>query len=113
MFSRLRSRGGDLFLFLHGDGSRDGGDLRFLCSRWVVTGRDNFFRFRRGVIDIVDVSSPIGLGRSLVNSGPFAVDDVFVQDLGPPGNLNGSSEASRTPAETNGTRPLFGGRKKF
>ena len=112
-FSRLRSRGRDLLLFLHGDGSRGRGDLGFSCSRWSVTGRVNFFRFRRGVIYIVDVSSPIGLGGSLVDSGPLAVDDIFVQHLFPPGNSNGSGESSWTLAETNGTRPLFGGRKKF
>jgi len=58
------------------------------------------------VIDIIDVSSPVDLGRSLVDSGPLAVDDIFVQDPFLPGNANGSGEARRTLVQTNGTGPL-------
>ena len=107
LFGRLRSGGGgNIFLFLYGDGSRDRSDLGFSCSRWFVTGRVNFFRFRRRVIDIVDVSSPIGLGGSVVDSGPPAVNDKFVQDLLRPGNADSSEESALTLVKTNGTRPL-------
>ena len=106
LFSRLGSGGRNDLLFLYGDGSRDWGDLGFSCSRWFVTGRGNFFRFRRGIIDIVDVSSPISLGRSLVDSGPPPIDDEFVQDLFRPGNANGSGKSTLALVETNGTRPL-------
>jgi len=63
------------------------------------------------MIDIIDVSSPVGLGRSLVDSGPLAIDDVFVQDFFLPGNANGSGEARRTLVQTNGTGPLSENRK--
>ena len=107
LFGRLRSGDRVLFLFLHGDGSRDGSDYGFLCNRFFVTGRVNFLRFRGRIIDIVDVSSPIGLGRSLVDSGPPAIDDELVQDLFRPGNTDGSRESALTLVETNGTGPLL------
>ena len=64
-------------------------------------------RFRRGIIDIIDVSSPVGLGGGLVDGAPSAVDDEFVQDPFPPGNANSSGESGRTLVQTNGTRPLL------
>lgn len=102
LFSRLRSRGGNLCLLLYGNG----GYLGLLCSGWFVTGR-LILRFRGGVIDIIHVSSPIGFGRCLVNGGPPAVDDEFVQDSLLPGNANGGDEAGRTLIQTNGTSPLL------
>jgi len=111
LLSRLRSGGRNVLPLLYGDGSRNRGDLGFSYSRWFVTGHVNFLRFRRRVIDIVDVSSPIGLGRSIVDIGPLAIDDEFVQDLLRPGNANGSGESALTLIETNGTRPLSD--KKF
>ena len=111
LFDRLRSGGRDILLFLDGDGSRDRSDYRFLCSRFFVTGRVNFLRFRRRIIDIIDVSSPIGLGGSLVDSSPPAIDDELVQDLFRPGNTDGSRESALPLVETNGTGPLLD--KKF
>lgn len=112
LYGRLRGGSRYFLLFLYRGGSKNRGDLGFLYSRGFVTGRDNLLRFRRGIIDIVNVSSPIGLGRGVVDSGPPAVDDELVQDLFLPGNANGSGEPGRTLVETNGTRPLFG-RKNF
>jgi hypothetical protein len=106
LFSRSRDGGGDLFLLVYGNESRDGCDLGFLCSRWFVTGRI-VLRFRRGMIDIIHVSSPVGLGRGLVDGGPPAVDDVFVHDPLLPGNADGGYEAGRTLVQTNGTSPLL------
>ena len=105
LFGWLRS-GDKGLLLLHRDGSRDGGDFGFFRSRWVVTGRD-IFRFRGGIIDIVDVPSPVDLGGSLVDGGPPAVDDEFVQYPLLPGNANSSNESGRTLAQTDGTRPLL------
>jgi hypothetical protein len=108
LFGWLRS-GDKGLLLLHRDGSRDGGDFGFFRSGWVVRGRDIFFRFRGGIIDIVDVPSPVDLGGSLVDGGPPTVDDEFVQDPLLPGNANGSNESGRTLAQTDGTRPLIKG----
>ena len=110
LFSRLRSGGRDLFL-LHGNGSGDGGYLGFFRSGWFVTGRI-ISRFRRGIIDIVHISSPIDFGWSLVDGGPPAVDDEFVQDPFFPGDANGGDEAGRTLIQTNGTGPLLEKKKK-
>ena len=85
-------------------GSRD---LGFLRDRWVVTGRIRFFRFRGGVIYIIDISSPVGFGRSLIDSGPFAVNYKLVQDLLLPRNANGGNEPGWAPVHTKGTGPLF------
>ena len=43
----------------------------------------------------------------MVNGGPPAVDDEFVQDPLLPGNANGGDEAGRTLIQTNGTSPLL------
>ena len=61
----------------------------------------------RSIIYIVHVSSPVDFGGSLVNGGPLAVDDEFVQDLLRPSNANGSGKAGRTLIQTNGTGPLL------
>jgi len=58
------------------------------------------------MIDIIDISCPVGLGGSLVDSGPLAVDDESVQNLLRPGNANGSNKACRALVQTNGTGPL-------
>jgi hypothetical protein len=106
LLGRSGDGSGDVLLCLYGDGSRDGSNSGFSYSRWFVTGRVSFLRFRRRIIDIVDVSSPIGLGRSIVDSGPPAIDDEFVQDLLCPGNANSSGEFGLPLIEANGTGPL-------
>ena len=68
-------------------------------------GRANL-RFYGRVIDIIDVSSPIDLGGSVVDSSRPAIDDESVQDLLPPQNTNGSRESVLILTEANGTRPL-------
>ena len=59
------------------------------------------------MIDVIDVSSWVDFGGSLINGGPPSVDDKFVQDPLLPGNGNDGSEAGRTLLHTNGTGPLF------
>jgi len=108
LLGRLRSRGRNLLALLGRYGSRDRGDLRFLCSRWFITGRV-VFRFRRRVIDIIDISSPVGLGGGLVDGSPLAIDDEFVQDLLLPGNVDGGNEAFQTLLHMNGTSPPIKG----
>jgi hypothetical protein len=109
LVGRLRSGGGNLFLLLYGDWRRNGGDLRLLCGGWFVTGRVGFFRFRGGVIYIIDVSSPVGLGRSLVDGGPPAIDDKFVQNLFLPWNADDGNESGGALIHTKGTSPLKSG----
>lgn len=120
--SWLRSGGRDFLFLLHRNGSRGRSrsrsrnsnrsrnrsrrDLGFFGSRWFVTGR-GILRFRRRIIYIVHVSSPVDFGGSLVDGGPPAVDDEFVQDLFPPANADGSGKAGRTLIHTNGTSPLL------
>lgn len=73
-----------------------------------MTGRDDFFRFRRGMIYIINVSLRVGLSKSVIDGGPNAVDDEFVQDLFLPGNANCGGEAELFPLHSNGASPLLG-----
>ena len=86
---------------------RSRGDLWFSCGGRFVTGRVEFFRFRGGAIYIINESSPVGLGGSLVDCGPITIDDEFVQNFCLPGNADGGGESRRTLAHANGTRPLL------
>lgn len=72
-----------------------------------VAWRVDVFRFRGGTIYIVDVPSPVGLGRSLVCVGPVAVDDELVQNFFLPRNADSGGESGGGLNHMNGASPLL------
>jgi hypothetical protein len=79
--NRMDRRGNSVYRLDRFLWCRDGGGRWFSCSGLYVRGRYGFFRIRRGMVHVIDVSFRVGLGRSVVCGDPNAIDEEFVQDL--------------------------------